>query len=260
MHFTITFYVEYVISDEKFHFRDVLNTIASYMKYFFGCADCSRHFLKLANNIDKEVNHLNDSVLWLWHAHNFANDRLKTDVSTDPKHPKIQFPSPEMCSQCHKSSSSSLKSHWNTPEVLAFLINFYSKEKIISIQDESGEQMSDNSMSPKDEEGMDWWEMKQRRKDIEKIWDIREKKRKSKEAKIKSAFIHEGKKKFYDERYDINESMVSNEDGNVHYAFGFNRLDVGMCVIFYVMCTVIVLILYYHFAARRCRFPKKLPY
>ncbi|XP_060074737.1 sulfhydryl oxidase 2-like [Ylistrum balloti] len=244
-------------NDVNFNPRSVLDAIAGYIKHFFGCSDCAQHFLKMAESIDSEVKNLNDSVLWLWQKHNLANDRLKNDFSTDPRHPKIQFPSLEMCKLCHKMSSSQQNMDWNTPAVLNFLIDFYSKNKIISIEDDSDGSKTENLVSERNINNLDWWERQQRKKDIEKIWDLRESKKKTKKQNLRSGFQSNRKRVKVYEKYDLNESLVSEK--TIKSSFGFSHIDLGMCVVFYIMCTVIVFIMYYHFAVKRCRFSMKLP-
>ena len=39
-----------------------------------------------------QVESYDDAILWLWERHNRVNARLASDRSTDPEHPKIQFP------------------------------------------------------------------------------------------------------------------------------------------------------------------------
>lgn len=102
--------------------RDVLDAMLGYVKHFFGCADCSRHFQEMA--VDKEMNgvtSLDSSVLWLWMAHNTVNKRLAGDATEDPEFPKVQFPSNERCPLCKSDSSS-----WNYQEVLSYLKHMYS--------------------------------------------------------------------------------------------------------------------------------------
>lgn len=101
--------------------KEVLNAMHGYVKNFFGCADCSRHFQEMA--VDKDMNgvaSLDSSILWLWMAHNTVNKRLAGDETEDPDFPKIQFPSSERCSACRYSNGT-----WNYPEVLGYLKHMY---------------------------------------------------------------------------------------------------------------------------------------
>lgn len=102
--------------------REVLDAMFKYIKNFFGCADCSRHFQEMAVAKDmKSVSSVDSAILWLWMAHNDVNKRLAGDSTEDPKFPKVQFPSSERCSSCRNEDSS-----WNYTEVLKYLKQVYS--------------------------------------------------------------------------------------------------------------------------------------
>lgn len=105
-----------------FNGKQVLETIAGYVKHFFGCTDCSEHFMNMATTIQTNVSSLDDAVLWLWSAHNQVNQRLKGDVTEDPMHPKILFPSKVYCETCYQNGTD----EWNKTEVLKYLKNMYS--------------------------------------------------------------------------------------------------------------------------------------
>jgi hypothetical protein len=46
--------------------------------------------------------HKNEDVyLYLWRAHNVVNARLKGRETEDPKFPKLPFPAPFLCKDCH---------------------------------------------------------------------------------------------------------------------------------------------------------------
>lgn len=101
--------------------REVLDAMLGYVKNFFGCADCSRHFQEMA--VDKDMNSvssLDSSILWLWMAHNTVNKRLAGDATEDPEFPKMQFPNSERCPSCRNSDGS-----WNYPEVLTYIKHMY---------------------------------------------------------------------------------------------------------------------------------------
>jgi len=95
----------------------VLETITGYVKHFFGCTDCSEHFLRMATSIKDNVTSLDDAVLWLWSAHNEVNQRLAGDVTEDPKYPKILFPLKVHCPECRMNDTG----NWNTTAVLCYL-------------------------------------------------------------------------------------------------------------------------------------------
>lgn len=101
--------------------REILDAMFGYIKNYFGCADCSKHFQEMALKNDmKGVEDLNSSIIWLWVAHNQVNKRLAGDSTEDPEHPKIQFPSRLNCPKCYDEDK------WNFQEVLQYLRHMYS--------------------------------------------------------------------------------------------------------------------------------------
>ena len=117
----------------------VLRAIHGYVKHFFGCAECSQHFLEMSSRKKMyEVKSKDENILWLWRAHNEVNARLSGDSSEDPVHKKIQYPSEKDCPLCKDGSS-----NWKEDQVLIYLkkkyryegINFY-KTSSYSKQDE----------------------------------------------------------------------------------------------------------------------------
>lgn len=110
--------------------KKVLQTMLGYIKHFFGCSDCSAHFQQMAVTFEGNVSSTSESILWLWKAHNNVNDRLKSDQSEDPMHPKVQFPPPTLCRACRFSNGS-----WNEPIVLPFLKSMYMNISYFTIEE-----------------------------------------------------------------------------------------------------------------------------
>lgn len=116
---------------------EILQAMHGYIKYFFGCSDCSNHFQQMAaRNKIWNVTSKDDAVLWLWASHNEVNKRLSGDATEDSDHPKIQFPSVDMCPECRKPILTNHHNHqqytlqdgneWNVLEVLRYLKRVYS--------------------------------------------------------------------------------------------------------------------------------------
>lgn len=103
-----------------------LRAIHGYVKYFFSCRECSNHFQEMyAFDAELSVKKPNDEVMWLWSAHNKANKRLKGELSEDPSHRKIQFPSKTACSNCWRDEK-----HANLNKVLLYLKMIYGRGSI----------------------------------------------------------------------------------------------------------------------------------
>jgi len=117
--------------------KEVLVAMKNYIKEFFGCSECARHFdqaIEGGNLINEEVKEHKDAVLLLWVVHNKANIRLAGDISEDPVFPKLKFPSKEFCSSCYdgRVAGVNLWAEFNKDEVYKFLTNLYRKEKLSS--------------------------------------------------------------------------------------------------------------------------------
>lgn len=112
---------------------EVLQAIHGYVKYFFGCSQCSLHFQQMAKNNDIwGVKNKDDAVLWLWSAHNEVNKRLKDDPTEDPLFPKIQWPATDICPECRRKAiyNHSQDYEWDKQEVLEFLKRIYAPQNV----------------------------------------------------------------------------------------------------------------------------------
>ena len=95
------------------------------MENFFTCERCREHFSEMARVVLYEAGDDVSAILWLWQAHNCVNKRLANDISTDPAHPKVQFPTPQLCQSCYANDTDG-SSHWNNTAVFFYLLDFYS--------------------------------------------------------------------------------------------------------------------------------------
>ncbi|XP_023669081.2 sulfhydryl oxidase 1 [Paramormyrops kingsleyae] len=109
--------------------QEVLQAMRIYVKKFFGCHECASHFEGMAQESMNQVKTQSEAVLWLWSRHNRVNNRLAGDLSEDPNFPKIQWPPPELCPKCHGIDNG--EHSWQEPEVLSFLMDYYSSSKIL---------------------------------------------------------------------------------------------------------------------------------
>lgn len=108
----------------------VLRAMHGYIKHFFGCTDCAQHFQAMAKrNRLFDVKENDKAVLWLWISHNEVNLRLAGDVTEDPQHPKIQFPSITRCPACRQERGA-----WALPAVYQYLQGVYGTEGIRDVR------------------------------------------------------------------------------------------------------------------------------
>lgn len=54
----------------------VLQTMRQYIRTFFGCRECGKHFEEMAQESMSQVKSVDEAVLWLWRKHNQVNARL----------------------------------------------------------------------------------------------------------------------------------------------------------------------------------------
>ncbi|GFN88377.1 sulfhydryl oxidase [Plakobranchus ocellatus] len=235
--------------------KEVLSAMQGYMKHFFGCEECSKHFLEMSQNINLEVTSQAESVLWLWRSHNRVNKRLHGDESEDPQFPKVQFPPKSLCNTCRDDRSFKFREK----NVLPFLIEFYSEKEIFisddleTFHEENPEINVVGDMRADSKNQLDWWEKKQRDKDLKQIQELRLRKRNRKTALEQSqpVAVHHT-----DNGADVKEKARALKRG-MRGLWGLTQLDVSMCVVFYIISTAIILLLYYHFIIRRRMNPCK---
>ncbi|GAV07758.1 hypothetical protein RvY_17563-2 [Ramazzottius varieornatus] len=100
----------------------ILTTIFGYIRHFFSCDDCRLNFLREADGLKAQTKSMSneEAVLWLWKVHNGVNRRLVGDITEDPAHPKIQFPSQTQCPQCRLADNS-----FDEHEVKNYFLRFY---------------------------------------------------------------------------------------------------------------------------------------
>ncbi|NXX95188.1 QSOX1 oxidase, partial [Centropus bengalensis] len=107
---------------------EVLSNMRCYIQHFFGCRDCAQHFEAMAAESMDRVASRQEAVLWLWSHHNEVNARLAGGDTEDPKFPKLQWPPPDLCPQCHREERG--VHAWDEQAVLAFLKARFSKTNI----------------------------------------------------------------------------------------------------------------------------------
>ncbi|KAM9743038.1 sulfhydryl oxidase 2 [Menidia menidia] len=102
----------------------VLQVMRRYVRTFFGCQDCGRHFEQAAAASMDAVQGGEQQILWLWEQHNRVNARLAGSLSDDPSSPKAPWPGPALCPSCHGEQDG--VHVWDRGAVLRFLRRHYS--------------------------------------------------------------------------------------------------------------------------------------
>ncbi|XP_068166687.1 sulfhydryl oxidase 2 [Antennarius striatus] len=107
----------------------VLDVMRRYIRTFFGCVECGRHFEDAAASSMDKVQSREDQILWLWNQHNRVNARLAGTLSDDPLFPKSPWPSPSLCPSCHEEKNG--VHAWNQENVLLFLRHHYGSSNLL---------------------------------------------------------------------------------------------------------------------------------
>uniref|UniRef100_A0A3Q0RB79 Sulfhydryl oxidase n=1 Tax=Amphilophus citrinellus TaxID=61819 RepID=A0A3Q0RB79_AMPCI len=106
----------------------VLQVMRRYIRMFFGCQECGRHFEQAAAASMDTAQNREQQILWLWQQHNRVNMRLAGSLSDDPLFPKAPWPSPSLCASCHEEKNG--VHVWNQDNVLRFLRHHYSASNL----------------------------------------------------------------------------------------------------------------------------------
>ncbi|XP_006887836.1 PREDICTED: sulfhydryl oxidase 1 [Elephantulus edwardii] len=109
--------------------QEVLQAIRGYVRWYFGCQDCSRHFEQMAAASMNRVDSLDGAVLWLWKGHNKVNARLAGSPSEDPQFPKVPWPTRELCPACHNELRG--EPVWDLGATLSFLKAHFSPQNVV---------------------------------------------------------------------------------------------------------------------------------
>uniref|UniRef100_A0A8C8RDS6 Sulfhydryl oxidase n=1 Tax=Pelusios castaneus TaxID=367368 RepID=A0A8C8RDS6_9SAUR len=107
---------------------EVLGAMRGYVRWFFGCRECAKHFEGMAAESMDQVSTVNEAALWLWSRHNRVNARLAGTETEDPKFPKRQWPPLDLCPPCHDMVNG--RHVWDEAAVLRFLKAHFSPANI----------------------------------------------------------------------------------------------------------------------------------
>ena len=122
---------------------DVLLAMTHYVRDFFGCQECSEHFLQMVDDGDNitSVRSYEEAVLYLWDRHNEVNLRLiESEQVDDPVFPKEYFPNVYHCPSCFPDGG--YGGSVDEKEIINFLMNLYKKESLLKSSEGSSASLS----------------------------------------------------------------------------------------------------------------------
>ncbi|XP_061459870.1 sulfhydryl oxidase 2 isoform X2 [Rhineura floridana] len=223
--------------------RAVLQIMQKYVQEFFGCRACAQHFEEMARESLDSVKSLDEAVVWLWKKHNVVNARLAGGLNEDPKFPKAQWPTPDVCPACHEEIKG--PPAWNEAQVLQFLKRHYDSGNFVynytgkgrsGLQDEGNKGASEEESQTgggKSPDPDEWLDSESR------ILERRTAKDSSAKGRRKQAA----------------EASVG-EEGKQAVSFlgvGFSNIDMSLCILLYVASSLFLMIMYFFFRMRSKR-------
>ncbi|XP_068513010.1 sulfhydryl oxidase 2 [Anas acuta] len=232
----------------------VLQIMRRYIHHFFGCKACAQHFEEMAKESMDSVKTLDKAVLWLWEKHNVVNNRLAGDLTEDPKFPKVQWPTPDLCPACHEEIKG-LHS-WNEDHVLQFMKYHYNSENILYKYTESQTDASETELGDT-REAKDKNLLKKpsgnRENNVLDQENIRDS-----ESKVLDKLI--GNHGPVKDRGKNAVESVNREESRQSVSFlgiGFSNIDMSLCVVLYVASSLFLMIMYFFFRMRSKRWKVK---
>lgn len=176
------------------------------------------------------------------------------DLTEDPKFPKVQWPTPDLCPACHEEVKG-LHS-WNEAQVLQFMKHHYDSGNILNKYAESQADPSDTELK-----------------------DAREEKAKSLQEKpggnrenvvVNQELMRDSESKLFNKLTGNHGPARDSSKGAfeaVHHqesrqsviflGIGFSNIDMSLCVVLYVASSLFLMIMYFFFRMRSKRWKVK---
>ena len=212
----------------------VLYAMKGFILNFFGCAECAKNFRKEIKHLKTSVVTNDDAILYLWEVHNSVNKRLHGDVTEDPVHPKQQFPTSDICSDCHLTNG-----NWDRKHVLNFLLDVYSKDGI------EGDSLSLDSPTQ-----LVLARALDHQKDDAEGFALKEPNRKLAVGGAKDLRLQHNSHKFdakshlSAEQFTSFDNRIAIDNRNTSVYLGLNGFDICFSFMFYCFCSVIMMVVY----------------
>lgn len=176
------------------------------------------------------------------------------DLTEDPKFPKVQWPTPDICPACHEEIKG-LHS-WNEAQVLQFLKYHYNSENILYKYTES-------QTDPSETEQGDPREVKDKSL-LKNPSGNRENKIQDKEnvadseSKVFDKLIaNHGPAKESGKSAGGSAGLKETKQAVSILGIGFSNIDMSLCVILYVASSLFLMIMYFFFRMRSKRWKVK---
>ena len=251
--------------------KEALTILAGFVRNFFSCEFCRRHFSEMAISISQGgVRHDGDAVLWLWEAHNVVNKRLKDSISSDPIYPKIMFPSYKVCPFCYKlvkdtvsaSVMESAKATSSSRVLPSFNDTSFSKGESLVAAYMIGKEASTVANKSAESANHVW----NRTAVLLYLWNFyhlptggnlssSQQRRHTLHHISPAMVLHAAWPKMYEDIERLHHKFYGLGGGGMHYGdhsgLGFNHIDTGLCLMSYVMCLLFLATIAYLLIRKR---------
>lgn len=176
------------------------------------------------------------------------------DLTEDPKFPKVQWPTPDICPACHEEIKG-LHS-WNEDQVLQFLKSHYSSDNILY-------KYAESQTDPSDNEQGDTREVKDKNL-LKNPGGNGENKLQDKENPVDSGsrvlekpMGNPGAVQGSGKGAAASVNLKGTRQAVSFLGIGFSNLDMSLCVILYVASSLFLMIMYFFFRMRSKRWKVK---
>ncbi|XP_040180065.1 sulfhydryl oxidase 2 [Rana temporaria] len=216
----------------------VLKVMRRYIRDFFSCRECAQHFEAMAKESLDTVKTAEEAVMWLWQKHNVVNNRLAGAPSEDPKSPKVQWPTPDLCPACHEEVGG--VHSWNEKEVFGFLKQHYSSKEISlqyadlntdqhDVADEKSDKLPTKSPGSSNSD--------------------KDKLHKPPKPEFLDKLIQNEPNQSKNSNYHPESSKTS----VTFLGLGFSNIDMSLCVVLYITSSLFLMVMYFFFRVRSRR-------
>lgn len=176
------------------------------------------------------------------------------DLTEDPKFPKVQWPTPDICPACHEEIKG-LHS-WNEEQVLQFLKSHYSSENLLYQYTQSQADPSDNEQGDT-REGKDKTLQKNSGGNGEKKLQEKENPGDPGSKGLEKPAGNPGAVQGSGKGAAASVSLKGTRQAVSFLGIGFSNLDMSLCVILYVASSLFLMIMYFFFRVRSKRWKVK---
>ncbi|XP_074250610.1 sulfhydryl oxidase 2 isoform X3 [Saimiri boliviensis] len=231
----------------------VLQTLRRYIRTFFGCKECGEHFEEMAKESMDSVKTPDQAILWLWRKHNVVNGRLAGHPSEDPRFPKLQWPTPDLCPACHEETKG--LDSWDEGHVLTFLKQHYSRDNLLDMYSAARGDSGEGGPLARGEEEEKRPTPPEKSRGDRDAQSVRPPSALGPRPALPESLHHRPDVRL--QSLDGPEVRKQVEVAVPFLGVGFSSLDMSLCVVLYVASSLFLMVMYFFFRVRSRRWKVK---